>query len=176
MALRLYERYPTSSDPLFEPAIVLIDNIELHLHPRWQRRMLEDLSTCFPNIQFVATAHSPLIVQAAEGGNLAVLQEIDGQTAIKMHSERVSEWRPDQILASDLFGIHSRSKSIEVLVEERNALLNKAHREPGEERRLRWLEEKVDRLRAMEDPEDHAAMELIRSVAAKIRDGESSEL
>ena len=170
LALRLYERFPTSSDPLSEPGIVLIDNIELHLHPRWQRRMMEDLSTCFPQIQFVATAHSPLVVQAAEGGNLAVLREVDGQVSIKMHSERVSEWRPDQILASDLFGVPSRSRWIEMLVEERNALLDKAHREPAEERRLRWLEEKVDRLRAIEDPEDHAAMELIRSVAAKLTD------
>lgn len=170
LALRLYERFPTSSDPLSEPGIVLIDNIELHLHPRWQRRMMEDLSTCFPQIQFVATAHSPLVVQAAEGGNLAVLREVDGQVSIKMHPERVSEWRPDQILASDLFGVPSRSRWIEMLVEERNGLLDKVHREPAEERRLRWLEEKVDRLRAIEDPEDHAAMELIRSVAAKLTD------
>ena len=61
-----------------------------------------------------------------------------------------------------------------MLVEERNALLDKAHREQSEERRLRWLEEKVDRLRAMEDPEDHAAIELIRSVAAKLTDRGSS--
>ena len=172
LALRLYGRYPTSSSPLSEPAIVLIDNIELHLHPRWQRRMLEDLSMCFPNIQFVATAHSPLVVQAAEGGNLAVLREMDGQASIKMHWERVSEWRPDQILASDLFGIPSRSRWIEMLVSERNSLLDKAHREPTEERRLRWLEQKVDRLMATEDHEDHAAMDLIRRVAAKLRDGE----
>lgn len=175
LAIRLYAQYPTSSDPLSEPAIVLIDNIELHLHPKWQRRMLEDLSTCFPNIQFVATAHSPLVVQAAEGGNLAVLQEIDGKASIKMHSERVSEWRPDQILASNLFDVPSRSRWIELLVEERNTLVHKADRDPEDDRRLRWLQEKVDRLRAVEDPEDHAAMELIRRVASKLKDDGSDQ-
>ena len=128
LALRLYERYPDSPDPLSEPGIVLIDNIELHLHPRWQRRMMEDLSKCFPAIQFVATAHSPLVVQAAEGGNVAVLREFDGQVAIKMHQESVNAWRADQILASDLFGVPSRSREIEMLVEERNDLLDKASR------------------------------------------------
>ena len=175
LALRLYERFPTSSDPLSEPGIVLIDNIELHLHPRWQRHMMEDLSRCFPKIQFVATAHSPLVVQAAEGGNLAVLQEMDGQVSIKMHSERVSEWRPDQILASDLFGIPSRSRWIQELVKERDVLLNKASRDSAEETRLRWLKDKVDRLRTAEDPEDHAAMDLIRRVAAKLNDDGSKQ-
>ena len=175
LALRLYERFPTSSNPLSEPGIVLIDNIELHLHPLWQRHMMEDLSRCFPKMQFVATAHSPLVVQAAEGGNLAVLHEVDGQATIKMHSERVSEWRPDQILASDLFGVPSRSRRIRMLVEERNVLSEKAHRTPEEEVRLRWLKEKVDRLRTAEDSEDQAAMDLIRRVAAKLTDGESSQ-
>ena len=174
LALRLYERYPDSPDPLSEPGIVLIDNIELHLHPRWQRRMMEDLSRCFPAIQFVATAHSPLVVQAAESGNLAVLREINGQVAIKMHSESVNAWRADQILASDLFGVPSRSREIEKLVVERNALLDKASREPDEDARLSLVEKKLDRLRTAEDPEDQAAMNLIRRVAAKMRDSGSN--
>ena len=175
LALRLYERYPDSPDPLSEPGIVLIDNIELHLHPRWQRRMMEDLSRCFPAIQFVATAHSPLVVQAAERGNLAVLSEIDGQVAIKMHWESVNAWRADQILASDLFGVPSRSREIEILVQERNLLLDKASRKPAEDARLSLVEKKLGRLRTAEDPEDQAAMDLIRRVAAELRDRGSNQ-
>ena len=171
LALRLYERYPDSPDPLSEPGIVLIDEIELHLHPRWQRRMMEDLSRCFPAVQFIATAHSPLVVQATETGNLAVLRERGGEASIEMQSESVSEWRTDQILASDLFGIPSRSKFIEMLIAERNVLLDQADRQPAEEKRLRVLEEKLDRLRTAEDPQDQAAMDLIRTVAEKLKDG-----
>ena len=174
LALRLYERYPDSPDPLSEPGIVLIDNIELHLHPRWQRRMMEDLSKCFPAIQFVATAHSPLVVQAAERGNLAVLSEVNGQVAIKMHWESVNAWRTDQILASDLFGVPSRSREIEMLVQERNILLDKASRKPAEDARLSLVEKKLDRLHTAEDPEDQAAMDLIRRVAAELRDSGSN--
>ena len=171
LALRLYERYPKSPDPLSEPGIVLIDEIELHLHPRWQRRMMEDLSRCFPAIQFIATAHSPLVVQSAEGGKLAVLRERDGEVSIEMNSESVSAWRADQILASDLFGIPSRSRAIEMLMEERNTLLDKTDRQPTDEARLCLLEEKLDRLRTAEDPHDQAAMDLIRTVAEKLKDG-----
>jgi hypothetical protein len=46
------------------PGVVLIDEIDVHLHPRWQRRVVEDLRTTFPRIQFVATTHSPFIVQS----------------------------------------------------------------------------------------------------------------
>jgi len=43
------------------PGIVLIDEIDLHLHPKWQRRVVEDLRATFPALQFVATTHSPFI-------------------------------------------------------------------------------------------------------------------
>ena len=175
LALRLYERYPDSPNPLSEPGIVLIDNIELHLHPRWQRRMMEDLSKWFPAIQFVATAHSPLVVQAVEGGNVAVLREVNGQVTIKMHRESVNAWRADQILASDLFGVPSRSREIEMLVGKRNDLLDKACRTPAEDERLGLVEQKLERLRTAEDPEDQAAMDLIRRVAAELR-GNGSNL
>ena len=170
LALRLYERYPESSEPLFEPGIVLIDDIELHLHPRWQHRMMEDLAKCFPAIQFIATSHSPLVVQASESGNIAVLRENDGEARIEMRRESVDSWRADQILASALFGIPSRSRRIERLAEERNNLLDKENRQPADERHLRSLEEKLNRLRTAEDPEDQDAMELIRMVAAQLKD------
>ena len=46
------------------PGVVLIDEIDLHLHPKWQRRVVNDLLKAFPKIQFVATTHSPFIIQS----------------------------------------------------------------------------------------------------------------
>lgn len=46
------------------PGFVLIDELDLHLHPSWQRNIVKELMTCFPKIQFVATTHSPFIVQS----------------------------------------------------------------------------------------------------------------
>jgi len=52
------------------PGIVLIDELDLHLHPNWQRHVVADLKHAFPNIQFIATTHSPFIVQSLEASEL----------------------------------------------------------------------------------------------------------
>ena len=58
---------------LKSPGVVLIDELDLHLHPKWQRRVVEDLRRAFPAIQFVATTHSPFIVQTLRPGELVPL-------------------------------------------------------------------------------------------------------
>jgi predicted ATP-binding protein involved in virulence len=58
-ASRMVERYPDSPDPLAEPAVVLVDEIDLHLHPTWQRSLIGYLTERFPNTQFIATATAP---------------------------------------------------------------------------------------------------------------------
>jgi predicted ATP-binding protein involved in virulence len=45
--------------------VVTIDELDLHLHPQWQRTVIQDLLSVFPNIQFIATSHSPFLLQAA---------------------------------------------------------------------------------------------------------------
>lgn len=70
-ASKLYVRYPESDNPLAEPAIVLIDEIDLHLHPQWQRELLSVLSNIFPQTQFIATAHCPQPAGSAGGWRCA---------------------------------------------------------------------------------------------------------
>jgi len=50
--------------------IVLIDEIDLHLHPKWQRRVVRDLQNTFPAMQFIATTHSPFIIQSLDAGEV----------------------------------------------------------------------------------------------------------
>jgi predicted ATP-binding protein involved in virulence len=57
------------------PGIVLIDEIDMHLHPNWQKRIVDDLKNSFPNIQFVASTHSPFIVQSLKSEELIILDE-----------------------------------------------------------------------------------------------------
>ena len=54
---------PTQEVLLRTPGIVIIDEIDAHLHPEWQRRAVYDLIKTFPNMQFIATTHSPFIIQ-----------------------------------------------------------------------------------------------------------------
>lgn len=62
LARRLATTYADQGDPLQGEAIVLIDEIELHLHPTWQRRVLASLRTTFPNCQLIVTTHSPQVL------------------------------------------------------------------------------------------------------------------
>lgn len=76
------------------PGVVLIDEIDLHLHPRWQRRVVDDLHSAFPSIQFVATSHSPFIIQsmADRGGVINLDAEDEEPSPVSQHSvEDVAE-------------------------------------------------------------------------------------
>lgn len=70
---RLALANPELENPLLGAGVVLIDEIELHLHPKWQLELLENLRTIFPNIQFIVTTHSPYIIQTAREGELISL-------------------------------------------------------------------------------------------------------
>lgn len=59
------------------PGVVLIDELDQHLHPNWQKRVVKDLKKAFPKVQFVATTHSPFIVQSLEASELVNLDDLD---------------------------------------------------------------------------------------------------
>lgn len=59
------------------PGVVLIDELDLHLHPKWQRHVIEGLRTTFPKIQFIATTHSPFLIQSLRSGE--ELLALDGR-------------------------------------------------------------------------------------------------
>ena len=66
LARRMVQSNPHLDDPLKSEAIVLIDEIELHLHPAWQQRILADLRRTFPNAQFIVSTHSPQVLTTVE--------------------------------------------------------------------------------------------------------------
>jgi hypothetical protein len=124
LASRMFEAYPDSTDPLTEPAIALVDEIDLHLHPSWQRAITAHLDRLFPNVQFIVTAHSPLVVQGAGVTNVAVLRRVGDHVEILNDLEEVRGWRVDQILTSDLFGLRSaRPVDVERLLERQQELV-----------------------------------------------------
>lgn len=71
IAVRLALANPETNDPLSDGyGIVLIDELDLHLHPKWQRNIVEYLKKTFKNVQFIVTTHSPFIIQALKSGQL----------------------------------------------------------------------------------------------------------
>lgn len=71
---RLVQANPEMANPVADAeAIVLIDEIDLHLHPKWQRQVVPKLTTTFPRCQFVATTHSPQLVASVEPRHISLL-------------------------------------------------------------------------------------------------------
>jgi hypothetical protein len=171
-ASRMFARYPDSPDPLAEPAVVLVDEIDLHMHPRWQRQIIGYLSERCPNTQFIVTAHSPLVVQAAAGANIVLLRREGDHVVIDNDPEVLENWRVDQILTSELFGLESaRPPQIETPLKERRDLLAKPRLTGRDRARLAELEAQIGELPAGESAEDRRAMELIRRAAEKLQSG-----
>ena len=80
LAWRMAQGNPHLDDPLESEAIVLIDEVDLHLHPSWQQRILDDLARTFPNAQFVVSTHSPQVLTTVRPEHIVELdREEDGR-------------------------------------------------------------------------------------------------
>jgi predicted ATP-binding protein involved in virulence len=168
LAVRLFRRYPHSADPLAEPAIVLVDEIDLHLHPKWQRTIMDFLSDRFPNTQFIVTAHSPLVVQAAQDANIVLLRREGDRVVIDNDPEIIQNWRVDQVLTSVFELPTSRPPQIESALQRREEILSKAHLTAEDETELSALAQKIGSLPTAESSEDIEAMDIIRRAAQLI--------
>jgi predicted ATP-binding protein involved in virulence len=92
LARRLSQVNPQSKDPLGEgKAIVLIDEIDLHLHPKWQRQIMRNLEATFPRCQFIATTHSPQVIGEVPPDRIQILA--NGQVYSPTHSFGVDSSR-----------------------------------------------------------------------------------
>lgn len=99
LSKRMFDKYPNSENPLQESAVVLIDEIDLHLHPKWQRDIISIISNVFKNVQFIVTTHSPLVIQSMEEVNLYVLRR-EGEKVVAKRSSvtNFSGWTVEEIL------------------------------------------------------------------------------
>ena len=168
LAWRLFAAYPNSAYPLSEAAIVLIDEVDLHFHPRWQRLVRSHLRKHFPNVQFIATTHSPVTAQEtlAAGDNVVVVRWEGDQAVIANRPIPNEEWRVDQLLTSDLFNFSSaRGPTAEKLINERFQLIGKRKRTDKEERRLRRLDDFVLKLPTSRSPTEQKFEDLMSKVA-----------
>ncbi len=73
IAARMAEANPQAVDILSTPGIVIIDEVDLHLHPAWQQKILSDLPKAFPEIQFIVSTHSPQVLSTVSKQCIQVL-------------------------------------------------------------------------------------------------------
>lgn len=170
LAARLFEQYPEKDNPLEQPAIVLVDEIDLHLHPKWQRKIFDYLSNNFTKTQFIVTAHSPLIVQSApREANIVLLRKEGDHVIIDNDMKSVRDWRLDQIMSSDLFDAGTRNPEVEKWLTERKLLLQKSNLSSEDAERLKELNQKANQLPTANSPLEIEAMEIIRKAADYLR-------
>ncbi len=145
LALRMFWMNIENEKPLEEAAVVIVDEIDLHLHPKWQRIIKDFLRKHFPNTQFICTAHSPFMAQDAERDNICILSRVDGQVQINNRPDVVHGWRIGEIV-TNLFGVSERSPEATLMIEHRRNLLDKKKRTKNEDLELDMLDEKISSL------------------------------
>jgi len=111
--------------------VVILDEIEKHLHPRWQRHIIRQLCEQFPLVQFILTSHSPICA-----GGVADLDKGKGAIYVLSHEDTIptqieppAGWRYDQIVTSSAFGLTSAR---DATTEEIQTRLRKAYERHGE--------------------------------------------
>lgn len=133
------------SNPLATRGLLLIDEIDLHLHVKWQRRLRRFIDNKLPNFQIVATTHSPMTAQQAGRGEVHVLARPTPAAAPEIRGYDTS---PDRLalhqLIEPFFGIDTvDSARITGLKDEYRALKGKRRRSADENRRLEVLREQL---------------------------------
>lgn len=105
IASRAVEANPhLGADALKASGIVLIDEIELHLHPSWQHRIIPDLRRTFPNIQFICTTHSPQVLSTVPAASIRTISEDGGVTEPNCKTYGAESKR----VLEELMGVSSR--------------------------------------------------------------------
>lgn len=111
LARRLAIANPGAKEPLHGDGIVLIDEIDLHLHPSWQRRVIGWLETTFPNCQLIVSTHSPQVLSSVRPDQNVFLLREDGENGVV--AEKVTAFgRDTNTILRDLMGVSKRPEEI----------------------------------------------------------------
>jgi formylglycine-generating enzyme required for sulfatase activity/predicted MPP superfamily phosphohydrolase len=143
---RLYEVHYDSNnvtDPTQEYALVLMDEIDAHMHPKWQQTLVAKLKKIFPNVQVIASTHSPLVVAGMPVSQIVRFERNEvGQVETVHIDDDMSIGRTDQVLTGDLFGLKTTlalDQETQALLEEYNGLLAARSRDSDQEQRFNEL-------------------------------------
>lgn len=132
---RINENFKNFNDPLKARGLLLIDEIDLHLHPKWQRQLHSFLKSRLPNFQVVATTHSPLTAQQAAEDELYALRRNKKKVELVPFRGSPNKMLLHQILMSPVFGLdtdeslkveEAKSQVREISLKGRKSLADKA--------------------------------------------------
>lgn len=105
IAKNLITKKTENKNPLENKGIVLVDEIELHLHPSWQREIIPALMKTFPNVQFIVTTHSPQVLSNIDGNNVFIIDNFN-----LVDTKIYTKGRDSNSILFDVFGEEKRPK------------------------------------------------------------------
>jgi predicted ATP-binding protein involved in virulence len=125
LARKLATTYPTIEMPLEGEGIVLIDEIELHMHPTWQRIIIPRLTKTFPNCQFIVTTHSPQVLSHVRPGSIYLLKKVGKDIIVT--KPQYSYGRDSNRILEDLMDETERPAEIQDQLGELFSLIHQGH-------------------------------------------------
>ncbi|MBF0477401.1 MAG: AAA family ATPase, partial [Deltaproteobacteria bacterium] len=135
-----------AADPLQLPAIVLIDEVDLHLHPRWQQRVLNDLRRTFPQTQFIVTTHSPQVITTVPEKSIRIIDK-----GAIFASPPGSEGAEASRMLKRVFGVEQRPPNNSV-TQDLSEYLDLVHADKWDSERAQELRERLDQQFQGEEP------------------------
>jgi predicted ATP-binding protein involved in virulence len=130
---------------------------------------MDFLTERFPNTQFIVTAHSPLVVQAAQNANIVLLRREGDRVIIENNPEIIQNWRVDQVLTSVFELPSSRPPQVEALIKRHDEILAKPALTDADEIELQRLSKQIGPLPTAENLDDIEAMDIIRQAAKLLK-------
>jgi len=157
---RLIQAFPDSDRPLDEEGVVLIDELDIHLHPRWQRRIAGWLREQFPNLQFFVATHSPFVAASAGEDALTLRLTLENGVTRVEKVETPVALSVDRILQSEAFGqLSPYSPRTQEDIDRYDALARKKKLSPAEKKEFAQLRSFMQRARPVGGPPEPGSLD-----------------
>lgn len=114
------------------PGLLLVDEIENHLHPKWQKKILGIIRRIFPNLQIILTTHSPFVVSSMDGAKIYTCISRGDHSTIEDETDKYSHLPVEEILASDVFAVSSFNDEITCLINKRKEAIHSGKMEEAQ--------------------------------------------
>lgn len=156
--------YDFAEDFADKPGVFIIDEIDAHLHPSWQRRILPTLTKHFPNLQIFCSTHSPLLIAGLKAGQIQLLRrKVDGGISITTNENDIIGWSADEIFSGFLDIPNPTDMETDKNLKRLEELQLKRERSPEEEKERQELRSEVPKA-LMNAPPPKQITELVDSL------------
>jgi predicted ATP-binding protein involved in virulence len=122
--------------------VVLIDEVDMHLHPRWQQLVLTQLQAAFPRIQFIVTTHSPQVLTTVRPEMIRGLKAVDGRISVR-EDYQFSEGAEAQLVLEDILGVEARPGELRI-VKDLKAYRELIHQDQWDSEQARILRDRLN--------------------------------